>query len=217
MLENSSSHQLTLEEVTVWRGDHCICEDLTVEVSGGQLLELTGPNGAGKTSLIRTIVGLVSPEEGTVKLDGLRTDGNRLKVGGEMRYVAHNNGITLELTPWENLRLAGRLLDRVSLSEPQEALERTGVSHLSQRLCATLSSGQRRRVALARLLLGQALLWVLDEPLISLDRDGVKLVESLLRAHLEAGGIAVLATHQPIPLAQERVCQVALPRLKEDA
>lgn len=200
---------LELRELEVWRGDYCVCIDLSLRLPYGRVLHLRGDNGAGKTSLIRVLAGLAQFEAGSLRLVGhpVRT----LEARAELRYLAHRDGIKLELTPRENLRLAAHLLERVGEAAIDTSLARVGIAHLAERQCADLSAGQRRRTALARLLLGRPRLWLLDEPLVNLDRRGMGLVGELVAEQIASGGSVVLATHQPLALDSQCVLPVELP------
>lgn len=208
---------LSLCNVELWRGDYCVCTDLTATVRPGQLLHLKGGNGAGKTSLIRVLAGLALPESGEVVYGERRYKPRSPTYREHLRYVAHRDGIKQELEASENLRLSARLLaDRTDPGHVQAALERVGIGHLSVRRVGEMSAGQRRRLALARLLLGRGRLWLLDEPLVSLDVDGIALVEDLVREHLQTGGLAVIATHQPFSAEGLDVTVVDLPHGRSD-
>lgn len=203
---------LSLRGIEVWRGDYCVCTDLNLTVRPGQLLHLRGSNGAGKTSLIRVLAGLSHPEAGEVRLGESAGPGNMTAYRAAICYVGHTDGVKRELTPVENLRLAACLSLRPSPRGAESALEQVGLGKHMHRLAGELSAGQRRRTALARLLVTEAAIWFLDEPLVSLDRTGAALVEGLIRHHLGRGGITVLATHQPIELEGLDVVAVDLPQ-----
>ena len=208
---------LSLCDVELWRGDYCVCNGLSVTAHSGQLLHLRGGNGAGKTSLIRVLAGLVLPESGEVVYGERRHKPRSPMYREHLRYVAHRDGIKQELEASENLRLSARLLaDRTDPGHVQDALDRVGIGHLSMRRVGEMSAGQRRRLALARLLLGRGHLWLLDEPLVSLDVDGIALVEDLVREHLQSGGLAVIATHQPFAAEGLDVTVVDLPYGRPD-
>lgn len=196
----------------LWRGDYCVCSDLTFELRRGRLAHLRGENGAGKTSLIRALAGLVPPESGEIRFDGKPIHGNITAYRAAICYVGHSDGVKKELTPVENLRLCACLVPGAVRWSPRAALERVGLAQHADRLCAELSAGQRRRTALARLLVSDAQLWLLDEPLVGLDLSGVRLVETLLREHLDGGGLAVIATHQAMDFGGLDVLPVDLPQ-----
>lgn len=181
------------------RGERELFNGLSFALAAGEMLLLSGPNGAGKTSLLRLLCGVSPPESGELRWRGTRINGSRSEYCRQMVYLGHHNGIKEELTPLENLRVQAAVMDvTVQDSALYAALQRVGLGGFEELPARFLSQGQKRRVALARLLLADALLWILDEPLAALDVQAVALVESLLEAHLAKGGMAVLTTHQPI-------------------
>jgi len=203
---------LAVAKLELWRGDYCVCVGLDAAAAPGQVLHLRGANGAGKTSLIRVLAGLSLPESGELRLWGEPARGRMTAYRAAICYVGHSDGIKRELTPEENLRLSACLVLDPSRRTPAEALERVGLAEHAGRPCAEMSAGQRRRTALARLLMSNAPVWLLDEPLVSLDRSGAGLVADLMHEHVAAGGIAVLATHQPVDLTGIDVVEVDLPQ-----
>lgn len=202
---------LIVSELEVWRGDYCVCDGWNARIDAGQALRLQGGNGAGKTSLIRIFAGLALPESGHVRYGKAAHSPRDAAYREGLRYVAHRDGIKRELGARENLRLSARLMADARPDEVDSALDRVGLGAFAARLAGELSAGQRRRLALARLLLGRSRLWLMDEPLVSLDRPGVALVETLVREHLDAGGMAVVATHQPLALDGLDVIGVNVP------
>lgn len=208
---------IAVNDLELWRGEHCVCRNLSLYAGDGQLVHLRGANGAGKTSLIRVLAGLSLPENGEIRLDGESVLQDMNGWRASLCYVGHSDGVKRELTPRENLRLTARLLAGAPSRNVYGALERVGMAAHAERLCAELSAGQRRRTALARLLVSHARIWLLDEPLVSLDRSGARMFEDLLREHLQDGGIAVVATHQPIDFAGLDVVPVDLPQGRGDS
>lgn len=181
------------------RGERELFNGLSFALAAGEMLLLSGPNGAGKTSLLRLLCGVSPPESGEVCWRGENIRGSRGEYCRQMVYLGHHNGIKEELTPLENLRVQVAVMDVAVRDDAlYAALQRVGLGGFEELPARFLSQGQKRRVALARLLLADALLWILDEPLAALDVQAVALVESLLEAHLAKGGMAVLTTHQPI-------------------
>jgi heme exporter protein A len=188
---------LTVRELACERGDRLLFKQLSFGLCRAQLLLVQGGNGQGKTSLLRLLTGLGRPEAGEVLWRGESIDRCRDAYHQEMAYLGHANGVKDELNPIENLRFHGALHNRPFAQEQAVAtLKRLGLSRCLDLPCRALSFGQRRRVALAALLLAGASLWILDEPLTGLDVHAVALVESLIRDHLQAGGMVVATTHQ---------------------
>jgi heme exporter protein A len=187
--------------MTCVRDGRALFEALTVQVEAGQILQIEGVNGAGKTSLLRILCGLSEPRSGTVYWRGQDIRVCRPVYHRELLYIGHNPGIKPELTPLENLRFFGALTGHSRTeSDLATALERTGLYGYEDTKVAMLSAGQRRRVALARLWLNDAPLWILDEPFTAIDRDGVSHLEARLGSHIQAGGLAVLTSHQALRL-----------------
>lgn len=203
--------QLVISDLEVWRGDHCVCVDWSACVEAGRMLQLRGGNGAGKTSLLRALAGLVSPETGTIRFGKAGWPAQSAAYRENLRYVAHRDGVKGELSARENLRLTTRLLAQARPGDVMPALAEVGLGTLADRRVAEFSAGQRRRLALARLLLGRAPLWLLDEPLVALDREGVGMVTELIRRHLADHGVVVIATHQTLPLGGVKPLRLDLP------
>ncbi len=179
-------------------------------LAAGALLLVTGDNGSGKTSLLRILCGLTSPTAGTVYWHDAAITEVRPEYHAELMYVGHLPGIKDDLTPLENLHFAQQLAGRHGAATPREALTRAGLAPHADALTRTLSAGQKRRIALARLLVTAAPLWVLDEPLTALDTPGRAWVENLLSEHCAAGGLAVLTSHQALERPYPHVQRVHL-------
>jgi heme exporter protein A len=190
--------RLTARGVTLWRGERRLCRDLHLDLAAGEALQLSGPNGSGKTSLLRALAGIGRVDEGEVSWDG---EPLRRSVGFRSAriYLAHANGIKSHLTPCENFTLQQSFNAGAVGLDADAAMERAGLTPQAALPCGLLSMGQRRRVALTRLFGTHAPLWLLDEPLTSLDADGIALVAALVQGHLQRGGLAVFATHQALP------------------
>jgi heme exporter protein A len=175
------------------------------------LIELRGANGSGKTSLLRILCGLAEPAEGEVRWQGKSIRSLGEEYSGSVAYLAHQNGVKDELTALENLRIAcGVAGNALRPSEAQAILEQVGLSRQQNLPARSLSAGQRRRVALARLLTSKARLWILDEVLTSLDNTAIKLSRRFIGEHLSNGGLAIIATHQELALAADRVQRIEL-------
>jgi heme exporter protein A len=193
-------NELTADNLQLWRGEQHVLRGVCLAVSGGQCLQVTGANGAGKTTLLRALCGLTPLEHGQVCWRGEDVALDRLSFHNELSYLGHDNALKADLTAAENLRYAVALRRRVGAAEIVAALSRTGIAEAAQQLLRHLSAGQRRRVALARVLLGGGALWVLDEPGSNLDARGQGLLGEMVAQHLQDGGLAVIATHQRLDL-----------------
>lgn len=202
---------LEVAELECVRGDRRLFAHLSFSLKQGELLYLYGHNGSGKTTLMRAICGLFHPSEGKILWNGedireLSDDYTR-----EVLYIGHKNGIKDDLTAIENLRILSTL-DGVHLSEDRawDSLDRIGLRGFEDLPTQVLSQGQKRRVALARLLAHKAELWILDEPFTALDRDAVSMLQEVIRSHVDGGGMALLTTHQEVMLTQGQVKQLQL-------
>ena len=180
------------------RGGQRLFGDLDIKVAPGNLLRVRGANGSGKTTLLRTLAGLTRPAAGAVRWRGEPIGDEYRK---EMLFLGHAPAIKDELTVLENLEFAAQL-SGLKNSEFANALKQLGVVHLSSLPARFLSQGQRKRAALARLALSAGVpLWLLDEPFAALDEEAIACVSALCAAHLAAGGIMVLTSHQAVPIS----------------
>ncbi len=204
-MEGQAGGQTTILEVAnleCVRGDRRLFSDLSFSVTPGTLLQVTGPNGSGKTSLLRILCGLMIPESGEVRWQGVSIRSLTEEYARSITYLGHRNGVKEELSSLENLRIASGLAGaKVSRAQAREALARTGLGGRENLPARFLSEGQRRRSALARLLTCETTLWLLDEVLASLDHAAGILVESLIGEHLNKGGMAIVATHQELQIS----------------
>lgn len=191
--------RLIVENLRVLRGDRAVLENQSFRVAAGGALLLTGPNGAGKTTLLRAVAGLIRPEAGKVSLEGGEADA----VGEQCHFVGHLNAVKPSLTAIENLRFWKDALggDEQPLAR---ALERFGLGEMADVPGGYLSAGQKRRIGLARLLVAQRPVWLLDEPTVSLDAASVSTFAAIVAEHLAGGGIAIAATHVPLGIAGAR-------------
>lgn len=196
---------LAATDLACSRGERRLFESVNFTLDGGDWLHVKGENGAGKTTLLRTLIGLAPPDAGAVRWQGTDT---RECTGAFRRafvYLGHASALKDELTPLENLRLA-LAVDGVRAEEAQllDVLRRIGLRGREHLPCRALSAGQKRRVLLARLLLRPTELWVLDEPFNALDASGIELISAMIASHLHGGGIAVMTSHQDLPLPAGR-------------
>ena len=177
------------------RGGRLVLDRLSFGLGEGELLALTGRNGSGKTSLLRALAGLTPPEAGTVAWRGEDVARDPESWRGRLAWLGHLDGLKGDLTVIENLLTAERLRGGEADDRLDGALLAFDLTALSVREVRTLSAGQRRRTALARIVLSQAPLWLLDEPLNALDTPAQAAFRTAIQVHLAAGGLAIAATH----------------------
>ena len=182
--------RLLADGLSVFRGERLVLDRVSFGVAAGGALLLLGPNGAGKSTLLRALAGLKRLDGGRVLFDGSEDRAGRLA------YLGHQDGIKPGLTAAENLGFAAR----VSGGDAGAALDALGLRALAGLPARMLSAGQRRRLALARLAVSKAALWLLDEPTLGVDAASVQAFGDLLAAHRASGGVVVAATHLPLPL-----------------
>jgi heme exporter protein A len=177
--------------ISCQRGSKVLFEDLSFALAPGEGLLVTGPNGAGKTSLLRQIAGLLPLAAGRLSLEGPRPD---VELPELCHYVGHLNGIKTSFTVRENLAFWADFLGENG-GPLSPALAAFGLTPLADFPAGLLSAGQKRKLALSRLFAAPRPIWLLDEPQVSLDAPSLKLLEAAIKDHLEAGGIAVVASH----------------------
>jgi heme exporter protein A len=193
------------------RGDHRLFSGLSFTLHPGQIMQVQGANGSGKTSLLRTLCGFIQPDEGQILWRGKRVRELGEDYFAELLYLGHLNAIKDELSALENLQMSAGLAGyTVSEKQAIAVLRRMGLQRREHLPVRVLSQGQRRRVALARLLTSDAHLWILDEPLTALDVGAVGLMQELIGEHLSNGGMTIFTTHQPLQVAGVQMWQLAL-------
>ena len=189
---------LQAQDIAVFRGEHCLFSGLGFDINAGEVLQLHGDNGSGKTSLIKALCTLLPLEHGTISWRGVALPASRDQYFSEMTYAGHTEAIKGDLSARENLHFTAEL--RGTAATVDQVLARVGLESRADLPCRSLSAGQRRRVTLARLQMTGAALWILDEPLTSLDVHGRALVEGLIVEQTKSGGAVIFTTHQPLRL-----------------
>ena len=202
---------LEVVDLECTRGDRRLFSGLNFTLKPGTLLHLQGPNGSGKTTLQRAICGLLLPQEGEIRWNGESIRSLKEEYCKEVVYLGHLNGIKNDLTGLENLRISATLDgDSIDDGKLWDALKRMGLMGFEDLPTKVLSQGQKKRVALARLLLSSARLWVLDEPFVGLDVHAVELLQSLIAEYVAGGGMVILTTHQEVALTSGRIQRLKL-------
>lgn len=183
------------------KGGRQLFQGIDSQLESGQWLYVVGANGAGKTSLLRMVCGLAPIDSGDIHWNGTPIHAQRDAYRQDLCYLGHLNALQESMTVHENLAF-GAALGGLAPSEPQtqQVLARFGLPGRGHQLVRHLSQGQKRRVALSRLALSQARLWVLDEPFVAMDEPGVRMLADLIADHLTQGGLAVLTSHQQVDI-----------------
>lgn len=199
-----TSPLLVADSLCVFRGDRLVLDDVSLRLGAGDAMLLTGPNGAGKSTLLRVLAGLRKPDSGQLTWEGQSIFEDRAAHAERVAYIGHQDALKPGLSVTENLHLFAR--PGASMADALEAMDLCALADLPARL---LSAGQKRRTALARVLLAQAPLWLLDEPSLGLDSAAITLLGNAMAAHRARGGMLIATTHVPLPL--DNTCALALP------
>ena len=202
--------RLQAENLHLWRGDRHVLKGVRFAVNAGECLQITGSNGAGKTSLLRTLSGIMYPEEGAVTWCGANIRKDLQAFHTDLAYIGHEPPLKPDLTASENLLYWVGIRRNLQSADIEQELARMGADQWRNRPGRTLSAGQKRRVALAGLLLMSAPLWLLDEPTTNLDTAGQKLVGTLIEEHLAGGGLAVAAIHHELEVSSAVIRRLEL-------
>ncbi len=206
---DTTTASLEIHGLECFRDDRTLFSNLSFRLDPGLALLLEGRNGSGKTSLLRILCGIRLPDAGTVSWNG--TDIQKLgpDYHQHIAYVGHRDGMKLDLTPHENLAMA-RALGRPNDIGLDAVLEKVDLFGFEDVATRNLSAGQQRRLALARLLVTDTSLWILDEPFTSLDVHGIKVIEELLESHTAGGGMLAVTSHHAVTLPNTPVQRINL-------
>ncbi|GAB1266252.1 cytochrome c biogenesis heme-transporting ATPase CcmA [Aurantivibrio infirmus] len=200
---------LKLENVSCERGDRQLFSDLSIEIEAGDIIQVQGPNGSGKTSLLKILTGISSDYEGSISWKNQNLQTALFDFRNNLLFIGHLPAVKRSLTPTENLDwFIGMSGGFVSGSKPaviRGALASVSLQGYEDVPCYTLSAGQMRRVALARLYLSRAPVWILDEPFTAIDIAGVESLRSRMLEHVSGGGVIILTTHQDLGIDQVKL------------
>ena len=199
---------LEFKQFTCLRGGNALFEPLSFKVGAGELVQIAGPNGAGKTTFLRSICGLFGEWEGAMAWDGEIVSAPSYDMKLKLLYLGHHPGVQKSLTARENLEWFFGVKGLPFPGQIEEALGRVGLRGYEDVSCHEMSAGQLRRVALARLYVSGAALWVLDEPFTAIDKQGVTQLEQRLSEHCKVGGSVILTTHQPLKSGNVRLVEL---------
>jgi len=202
--------KLELINISCIKAECELFSSIDAELQPGDNLQIEGINGSGKTTLLRIICGLTFPESGEIRWNGASIHKDRQSYNEDLVYVGHAHGIKPQLTPIENLKIEQEFSTMDDSMTIEEILDRVGLFQFRDHSCSTLSAGQCRRIALARLLMRRGRLWILDEPCSNLDHSGFDLVGELISSHLARGGISIFVSHQPIPISSHHARAIRL-------
>ncbi len=201
---------LEARDITIWRGDNLLMDEINVSVRAGSIIQIQGTNGSGKTTLLRALIGLAEFDEGEIFWCGQPFLKVRDALYADLLYLGHKPGISPGLTPLENIKALCPELGADCRDEVVAVLAELSIADRIDLPSAALSAGQKRRIALARLRLQSARLWVLDEPLTSLDSNGYNWVRDEIRDHVARCGAVVFTTHQALSFGPLPVDSIVL-------
>ncbi len=190
---------LQTRDLSCVKDDRVLFEDLNLSLNKRQILLVEGKNGSGKTSLLRILTGLSLPENGEVLWQGQPISEVGPDYYEQVNYVGHHDGIKRDLTCLENLRLVQAMGKPLPI-DLDDALDKVNLYRFGDNFVATLSAGQKRRLAMARLVVTEAVLWIMDEPFTSLDKASMAMFQQMFEQHLNDGGIIVMTSHHDIDM-----------------
>ncbi|AKP32568.1 cytochrome c biogenesis heme-transporting ATPase CcmA [Yersinia aleksiciae] len=206
---------LEAKDLTCIRDERHLFQGLSFCVAAGEIVQVEGQNGAGKTSLLRILAGLADADEGQVNWLGENIRRDRARYHQDLLFLGHQPGIKSVLTPFENLAFYQSVFQKVDSAAIWQALAQVGLVGYEDLPVSQLSAGQQRRVALARLWLSQSPLWILDEPLTAIDKQGVGTLLALFVEHAANGGVVLLTTHQDLDAVGQHVRKIRLTNTQE--
>ncbi|UIM99868.1 cytochrome c biogenesis heme-transporting ATPase CcmA [Yersinia ruckeri] len=207
---------LEAKNLSCVRDERSLFQKLSFSIEPGDIVQVEGPNGAGKTSLLRILAGLAQADSGEIHWRGVNTRRDRARYHQDLLFLGHQPGIKSVLTPFENLVFYQSVQNNADQAAIWQALENVGLVGYEDLPVAQLSAGQQRRVALARLWLSSSPLWILDEPLTAIDKQGVSELIALFERHANAGGMVLLTTHQELSGARQGIRKISLTNMRED-
>lgn len=205
----SSTALLQINDLSCIRDDRVLFEHLSLSLDGGQMLLVEGRNGSGKTSLLRILTGLKLADAGDILWRGESITRLGADYYEAVNYIGHHDGIKRELTCLENLRLVQAMGKPASI-DLDEGLEQVNLYRYGDTPVGNLSAGQKRRLALARLLVAESELWILDEPFTSLDKRSMAMFEALFERHLQQSGLIVMTSHHDIDMVDSNLIRLDL-------
>lgn len=189
---------LEIKAVTCIKQDRCLFESLDFSLQAGEIMQVEGPNGAGKTSLLRIIAGFARADDGAVLFEGRDIQDYYDEFATNLLFIGHKTGVNGQLTAYENVQHWQAVHGVKDCESTMGLLAKLGLVGLEDVPVRTLSAGQQRRVALLRMWMNNAKLWILDEPFTALDKKGVAMLQAQFKAHLSQGGAILLTTHQDL-------------------
>ncbi|MEH6503514.1 MAG: heme exporter protein A [Cycloclasticus sp.] len=202
---------LCVENLNCWRGKQALFEKLSFTLEPKKLLLVEGSNGCGKTTLLKIIAGLRQPNGGGVRWKQKQLNEVFDDYKTQLKWLGHNNALNRNLSVRENLSVVLKLSSSRD-ADIETAIQKFGLSSQQHTLVKQLSAGMKRRLAIARLIIGRSSVWILDEPQTSLDKAGIKLFESMTTDFLDQGGMVVMASHQPLSIQNEYIQRLSLSR-----
>lgn len=205
----SDATLLQINNLSCIRDDRVLFEHLSLSLAGGQMLLVEGHNGSGKTSLLRILTGLKLADEGDILWNGVSITKLTADYYEQINYVGHHDGVKRELTCLENLRLV-QAMGKPADMELDDALEAVNLYRYGDTPVSNLSAGQKRRLALARLLVAESTLWILDEPFTSLDKKSMASFETVFEQHLQNQGMIVMTSHHQIDMPESNLLRLDL-------